>query len=110
MNDEQRHAYEWAKKQNFQSVAAQYAKLLSEAIDALQTENQQLRANSMIQESIITGGRNPDDKERIIHLLMVNSALESHKFTLKKALELAVPSENDRLCYLQQAQKQERNS
>lgn len=31
----QKQAYEWAKKQDYQSVAAQYAKQLAEAVDIL---------------------------------------------------------------------------
>jgi len=33
MDNEQQVAYNWAKKQNYQSVAAQYAKQLTEIID-----------------------------------------------------------------------------
>ena len=33
MNEEEKLAYEWAKKQNYQSVAAQYAKILTGYID-----------------------------------------------------------------------------
>ena len=33
MNKEQRQAYEWAKNQNYQSVAARYAKILTGLID-----------------------------------------------------------------------------
>lgn len=32
---EQQRAYKWAKEQNYQSVASQYAKALAEAIDSL---------------------------------------------------------------------------
>lgn len=35
MNDEQNKAYEWAKNQNYQSVAAQYAKILAGVIDEM---------------------------------------------------------------------------
>ena len=38
MTHEQRAAYEWAKNQNYTSVAAQYAKRLAEAIDTIQAE------------------------------------------------------------------------
>lgn len=38
MNTEQKKAYEWAKNQNYQSVAAQYAKLLVVALDDLQAD------------------------------------------------------------------------
>ena len=33
MNEEEKLAYEWAKKQNYQSVAAQYARILVTYID-----------------------------------------------------------------------------
>ena len=33
MNEEEKLAYEWAKKQNYQSVAAQYARILVDYID-----------------------------------------------------------------------------
>ena len=33
MNEEEKLAYEWAKNQKYQSVAAQYAKILSDYID-----------------------------------------------------------------------------
>ncbi len=36
MNTEQEQAYKWAKNQTYQSVAARYAKLLTEAIDELE--------------------------------------------------------------------------
>jgi len=35
MNTEQQKAYKWAKNQNYQSVAARHAKILTEVIDAL---------------------------------------------------------------------------
>ncbi len=38
MNDRQKQAYEWAKSQCYQSVAAQYAKVLVEVIDELQEQ------------------------------------------------------------------------
>ena len=39
MTAEQKQAYEWAKNQNYQSVAARYAKELCRVIAALQAEN-----------------------------------------------------------------------
>ena len=39
MTAEQKQAYEWAKNQNYQSVAARYAKELCRVIAALQSEN-----------------------------------------------------------------------
>lgn len=39
MTAEQKQAYEWAKNQSYQSVAARYAKELCGVIDALQAEN-----------------------------------------------------------------------
>lgn len=39
MTTEQKQAYEWAKSQSYQSVAARYAKELCGVIDDLQTEN-----------------------------------------------------------------------
>lgn len=51
MNKEQQIAYEWAKKQTFSSVAARYAKMLTEVIDeqtseilALKQEDERLKA------------------------------------------------------------------
>lgn len=37
MNDEQQQAYDWAKNQNYQSVAARYARTLTTAADDLQS-------------------------------------------------------------------------
>ena len=39
MTAEQKQAYEWAKNQSYQSVAARYAKELCRVIEALQSEN-----------------------------------------------------------------------
>lgn len=48
MNAEQQAAFEWAKNQNFQSVAARYAKTLADLIESLQAQlaesQRQLRA------------------------------------------------------------------
>ena len=38
MNAEQKQAYEWAKSQNYQSVAARYAKELATLVDSLQAQ------------------------------------------------------------------------
>ena len=42
MNQEQRQAYEWAKNQDYQSVAARYAKILSGLVDEIVTPNEPL--------------------------------------------------------------------
>ena len=42
MNQEQRQAYEWAKNQNYQSVAARYAKILAELVDEITPPNEPL--------------------------------------------------------------------
>ena len=62
--------------------------LLAE-VERLTKENQGLRANSEVQESIISGGRNPADKEQIVRLTMDNAAKDQQIDTLKKALEIA---------------------
>lgn len=42
MNQEQRQAYEWAKNQNYQSVAARYAKILAGLVDEMTPPNEPL--------------------------------------------------------------------
>lgn len=42
MNQEQRQAYEWAKSQNYQSVAARYAKVLAGLVDEMTLPNEPL--------------------------------------------------------------------
>lgn len=42
MNQEQRQAYEWAKNQDYQSVAARYAKILAGLVDEIATPNEPL--------------------------------------------------------------------
>ena len=42
MNQEQRQAYEWAKNQNYQSVAARYAKILAGLVDEMTPPNEAL--------------------------------------------------------------------
>lgn len=42
MNQEQRQAYEWAKKQNYPSVAARYAKILAGLVDEITPPNEPL--------------------------------------------------------------------
>lgn len=42
MNQEQRQAYEWAKSQNYQSVAARYAKVLAGLVDEMTPPNEPL--------------------------------------------------------------------
>ncbi len=39
MTEDQKQAYNWAKNQNFRSVAAQYARILAEFVDELQAES-----------------------------------------------------------------------
>lgn len=46
-------------------------------IDKLRKENEGIRANGMIQEHIITEGRNPLDADKIIKLIMENTQLRS---------------------------------
>lgn len=38
MNTEQQQAYDWAKNQNYQSIAARYARTLTTAVDDLQSQ------------------------------------------------------------------------
>ena len=42
MNQEQRQAYEWAKNQNYHSVAARYAKILAGLVDEIAPPNDPL--------------------------------------------------------------------
>ena len=42
MNQEQRQAYEWSKNQDYQSVAARYAKILAGLVDEIATPNEPL--------------------------------------------------------------------
>ena len=42
MNQEQRQAYEWAKNQDYPSVAARYAKILAGLIDEMTPQNEPL--------------------------------------------------------------------
>lgn len=42
MNQEQRQAYEWAKNQDYQSVAARYAKILAGLVDEITPQNEPL--------------------------------------------------------------------
>lgn len=75
-------------------------------IAELKKENQGLRANSAIQESIIHQGYDPADKDKIVRLIMDNTSKKQQIAKLERALELAVPNDNDRECYLQQAQEE----
>lgn len=43
MTPEQRQAYEWAKNQNYTSVAARYAKVLTDLVDAAEVAQKPLR-------------------------------------------------------------------
>lgn len=43
MTVEQKQAYEWAKNQEYQSVAARYAKTLAGLVDELQAEIERLQ-------------------------------------------------------------------
>ena len=47
MNEEEKLAYEWAKNQKYQSVAAQYAKILSDYI-AVSYTHLTLPTNSLV--------------------------------------------------------------
>lgn len=85
------------------------AELLAE-VERLQKENSGLRANSMIQEHIISSGSDPIRDDKIVKLILENAALKqaydtnaevhqkltedyvalkSERDTLQKALELA---------------------
>lgn len=53
MDTEQRAAYEWAKNQNYTSVAARYSKLLTEAIDELQDNTEKLaKENNTLKKAL----------------------------------------------------------
>lgn len=60
-------------------------KALIAEVERLTKENQGLRANSEVQESIISGGRNPADKEQIVRLTMDNAAKDQQIAMLEKA-------------------------
>jgi predicted RNase H-like nuclease (RuvC/YqgF family) len=62
-------------------------KALIAEVERLTKENQGLRTNSMIQESIISKGRNPADKEKIVHITMDNAEKDREIATLKKEIE-----------------------
>lgn len=47
MNQEQRQAYEWAKNQDYQSVAARYAKILAGLVDEIATPNEPLTLDEL---------------------------------------------------------------
>lgn len=51
MNQEQRQAYEWAKSQNYQSVAARYAKVLAGLVDEMTPPNEPLTCEGCACES-----------------------------------------------------------
>lgn len=57
-------------------------------VERLQKENQGLRANSMIQESIISRNGNPANEDKIVRLIMDSTAKDQQIATLKKALEM----------------------
>lgn len=48
MNQEQRQAYEWAKNQDYQSVAARYAKILAGLIDEMNPPNEPLTLDELL--------------------------------------------------------------
>ncbi len=48
-------------------------------LKSLKRENEELRANAMIQEKIIESGGNPSDKDKIVRLIMENSRLKAEK-------------------------------
>ena len=47
MNQEQRQAYEWAKNQDYQSVAARYAKSLAGLVDEIAPPNEPLTLDEL---------------------------------------------------------------
>lgn len=63
MNQEQRQAYEWAKKQNYPSVAARYSKILAGLVDEITQPNEPLTLEELREmdgqpvwgKSLITG-------------------------------------------------------
>lgn len=54
MNQEQRQAYEWAKSQNYQSVAARYAKVLAGLVDEMTPPNEPLTLDSRLTPKMVT--------------------------------------------------------
>lgn len=42
MTEKQKQAYNWAKNQNFPSVAAKYARVLADLVDELQVESHRM--------------------------------------------------------------------
>ena len=53
MNQEQRQAYEWAKKQNYPSVVARYAKILAGLVDEITPPNEPLTLEDAKKERYI---------------------------------------------------------
>lgn len=60
MNQEQRQAYEWAKSQNYQSVAARYAKVLAGLVDEMTPPNEPLTLDSRLNANCGAGGDKHD--------------------------------------------------
>lgn len=58
MDQEQRQAYEWAKNQNYSSVAARYAKILAGLIDEITQPNELLTLEFDVVDT--TTGKYPD--------------------------------------------------
>lgn len=82
MNTEQQKAYEWAKNQNYQSVAARNARLLAEALDDLQAAYDEINIfeNSQCMSLLLDL-----KKERIenIQLRIMIEHIDSNFFTRK---------------------------
>ncbi len=70
--------------------AADALSALTARVRELEKENQGLRANSMIQEHIISAGRNPQDKDKIIQLTMENTQLRAEMEQVKRERDTAV--------------------
>lgn len=93
----QRLTEQQAKEIIFQAQAAGYPNKnipeilapLYKYIEQVEAENSGLRANSLIQEHIIDSNKNPKDKEKIVELIMKNTALSAELEQHKKALKLA---------------------
>ena len=77
-------------------MSPEEVKQIVQKLHTLESENTGLRANSMIQEYIITGGRDPIRDDKIVKLIMENTALKSERDVLGKALEMMYA---DNTCY-----------
>lgn len=84
MTPEQKQVYEWAKEQNFQSVAARYAKILAEMIEDLiaqveKVEKQRDAAQALLAEMSDVTGCNKISTCFGYPLDKVRQLVESHK-------------------------------